>query len=231
MPARTASGSNSQCSATSAKSGDARARSAKQDAKTPGALSKGVGGCATKIPPANLGLVRRVAASLLKQDMEKGSIKAKPLRAGCASVRRPCRLGALHLAHLGEVLWSPNVVPVRPRCAARADCGGRAKQKRLVRWAQVTTGRIPAALLGGQSLQPLLRGGNISRWNCSRGPRGGPSGKDRVRGARRRPGSEKCPNILRYQRLTEGYHERSDAANGFSPFISGYDGCPVFSLR
>ena len=31
---------------------------------------------------ANLGLVRRVAASLLKQDPEKGSIKAKRLRAG-----------------------------------------------------------------------------------------------------------------------------------------------------
>jgi predicted transposase YbfD/YdcC len=31
---------------------------------------------------ANLGLVRRVAASLLKQDTEKGSIKAKRLRAG-----------------------------------------------------------------------------------------------------------------------------------------------------
>ena len=31
---------------------------------------------------ANLGLVRRVAASLLKQDPGKGSIKAKRLRAG-----------------------------------------------------------------------------------------------------------------------------------------------------
>ena len=31
---------------------------------------------------ANLGLVRRVAASLLKQNPDKGSIKAKRLRAG-----------------------------------------------------------------------------------------------------------------------------------------------------
>jgi hypothetical protein len=39
MPARIASGSASQRSATSAKSGDFRAKSAKQDAKTSGTIS------------------------------------------------------------------------------------------------------------------------------------------------------------------------------------------------
>src|SRR5262249_6409573 len=34
--------------------------------------------------------------------------------------------------------------------------------------------------LGEKSLQSHLRGANISRWRYSRGPKGGPSGKDRA---------------------------------------------------
>jgi len=34
---------------------------------------------------------------------------------------------------------------VRPRCAARTEFGGYAREERLVRWAQAATERIPAA--------------------------------------------------------------------------------------
>src|SRR5262249_17588900 len=42
----------------------------------------------------------------------------------------------------------PNVAAVRPRCAVWADFGGRAREERLVRWAQAATGRVAALVWG-----------------------------------------------------------------------------------
>jgi hypothetical protein len=49
-----------------------------------------------------------------------------------------------------------------------------------VRRVQAAMGRLPVALLGGKSLQLLLRVGKFHLWSRSQGPRGRPSGKDRL---------------------------------------------------
>ena len=52
------------------------------------------------------------------------------------------------------------------------------------------TGRLPASLYWGKSLQPFFRVGKLTLWSRSRGPRRRPSGKDRLPQG---PGDEQPP--------------------------------------